>query len=88
MKKKKVRETLYLSSDMSLLSFDISSAQDYFLRLLRDEGFGVDSYDDYLSLQVCADDGGAGFAIEGVRLETDNEFEERKRITLNRKYGI
>jgi hypothetical protein len=86
--KKKIRETLYISSDISLLSFDISSAGDYFLKLLRDEGFVVDSYDKYLSIQVSTDEMGGGFSIEGVRMETDLELEERKRITLNRKYGI
>ncbi len=81
MKKLKIRETLYVSSNLSELCFNIDKADEHFRNLLHEDIFPQEDLSKYISIEVVMhEDYMSGFSIESVRFETDEEY--NKRVVL------
>ena len=88
MKKIKIRETLLVAEDWSKLCFDIDKAREHFMAVLQDDVFPQDDYSKYMTIEVVIDEGATGWGLEGVRWETDEEFEMRFVLTESRGYKL
>ena len=56
------------------------------MAVLHGEVFPQEDYSKYTSIEVCIDEDRTGWTIEGVRWETDDEFEQRKTLTECNEY--
>ena len=86
MKKVKVRETLLVNGDWAELSFDIDKAREHFMGVLHGDVFPQDDYSAYINIEVVIHEDDTGWSLEGVRWETDAEFEKRKIVTESKEF--